>query len=262
MFDDVLLDVRRGGRRTADFDAHRIVQELFGQALDLRRHGRRVEQCLARERDQLADAFDVGDEAHVEHAVGFVDDEDVDLAEHQLAALEMVEQAARRGDQHIDAAIELLVLVVERDAADQQRHRKLVVLAVALEALGHLGGEFARRLEDQRARHARLGAAARQHLDHRQGEGRRLAGAGLRDADDVAPLQHMGDALRLDGGWGGVAALRDGLQNLGREAKGFEAVIRVRQGLSGFQWKKLNQRLLRCRFPYRRSSRWSSHAPK
>src|SRR6185437_5117958 len=122
------------------------------------------------ERDELADAFDVGNETHVEHAIGFVDDEYVDLAQHQLAALEVIEQAARRGGENVDAAIELLVLVFKRHAADQKRHRKLVVLAIALEALGHLGREFARWLEYERARHARLGPAARQHLDHRQSE--------------------------------------------------------------------------------------------
>ena len=53
---------------------------------------------------QLADALDVGDEAHVEHAVGLVDDQDLDAGQQQLAALEMVEQAAGRGDQHVDAA--------------------------------------------------------------------------------------------------------------------------------------------------------------
>jgi hypothetical protein len=46
------------------------------------------------------------------------------------------------------------VLIVERHAADQQRLGQLVVLAVLVEVLGDLRGEFARRLEDQRARHA------------------------------------------------------------------------------------------------------------
>ena len=77
----------------------------------------------------------------------------------ELAALEMVEQAAGRGDQHVDAAVELLDLVVEGNAADEQRDGQLVVAAVAVEVLLDLGGEFARRLEDQRARHARPGAA-------------------------------------------------------------------------------------------------------
>ena len=50
------------------------------------------------------DAPDVGPEAHVEHAVGFVEDEDLDLGEVEVAALDQVEQAARRGDEQVDAA--------------------------------------------------------------------------------------------------------------------------------------------------------------
>ena len=117
-----------------------------------------------------------------------------------LAALEEVEQAARRGDQHVDAALERALLVVEAHAADQQRHVELVVLAVDLEVLGHLGGQLARRLQDQRARHARLGAALGQDVDHRQDEGGGLAGAGLGASEDVAAHQDDGDGLFLDRG--------------------------------------------------------------
>jgi hypothetical protein len=42
-----------------------------------------------------ADFLDVGDEAHVEHAVGFVDDQQVAAVEHDLAAAEQVHQPAR-----------------------------------------------------------------------------------------------------------------------------------------------------------------------
>ena len=34
-------------------------------------HGGSEEQCLARERHQLADALDIRNEAHIEHAIGF-----------------------------------------------------------------------------------------------------------------------------------------------------------------------------------------------
>ena len=112
-----------GGGGLRHFDPHRIVQELLGDAPDLRRHGGGEEQRLARERHQLADALDVGDEAHVEHAVGFVDDEKLDAGEQQPAALGMIEQAARRRDQHVDAARQLGVLVVERNAADDAARR-------------------------------------------------------------------------------------------------------------------------------------------
>ncbi len=202
-----------------DLDAHRVVQELLGDAPDFRRHGCGEEQRLAGERNELADALDVGDEAHVEHAVGFVDDEKLDAAEQQPAALEMVEQAAGRRDQHVDAARELGILIVERDAADHQRDIELVVDAVFDEAFFDLRGEFAGRLEDQRARHARAGAALLQHGQHRQHEGRRLAGAGLRDAEHVAPGEHVGDGLILDGSGSFVTSRRNGGENFFGQAE-------------------------------------------
>ena len=44
-----------------------------------------------------------------------------------------------------------------------------------------------------------------QHGEHRQHEGRGLAGAGLRDAEHVAAREHVGDRLFLDRGGGRVA---------------------------------------------------------
>ena len=170
------------GRRLRHLDPHRIVQEAVDELADLRRHRGGEEQRLPGEGQELHDPLDVGDEAHVEHAVGLVDDEDLDAGQKQPPALEMVEQAAGRGDQHVGAARDHLVLLVEGDAADQEREVQLVVDAVALEAVLHLRGELARRLEDERARHARAGAALLEQRQHRQHEGGRLAGAGLRQA--------------------------------------------------------------------------------
>ena len=214
--------LRRGGDSgggTRNFDADGIAEELLGDAPDFRRHGRGEEQGLARERHQLADALDVGNETHVEHAVGLVDDEKLDAGEQQPAALEMVEQAARRGDQHVDAARQLDVLIVERDAADQQRDVELAVGAVFDEAFLDLGREFAGRLEDQRARHARARAALLEHGQHRQREGRRLAGAGLGDAEHVAPREHVGDGLILDRGGSLVTGRRNGGENFFGQAE-------------------------------------------
>ena len=146
----------------------------------------------------LHDALDVGNEAHVEHAVGLVDDEDLDAVEEELAALEMIEHAAGRRDQHVGAAVELLLLVVEGDAADEERHGQLVVDAVAVEALLDLRGELARRLEDEGARHPRARPALFEDGEHRQDEACRLAGAGLRDAEHVAALEHVRDRARLN----------------------------------------------------------------
>src|SRR5262245_65799757 len=67
-----------GGRcRPRDLDAHWIFKKGVDQALDLRRHRGREEQRLPARGEQLTDALDVRNEAHVEHAVRLVEDEDL-----------------------------------------------------------------------------------------------------------------------------------------------------------------------------------------
>src|SRR3954467_9745204 len=104
----------------------------------------------------------------------------------------MVKQTAWRSDQYIDATVELFVLIVKGNAADQQRHRELVILAIALKGFGDLRRKLTRRLQDQRPRHSRLGAATRQNLDHRQREGGGLARPRLGDTDEVLTPQYLG----------------------------------------------------------------------
>ena len=70
--------------------------------------------------------------------------------------------------------------------------------AIFLEIFGDLGGQFAGRLKDQAARHARPCPPMGQDIDHRQHERSCFSGAGLRNANDVAHHQDRGDGLRLD----------------------------------------------------------------
>src|SRR5215468_3618786 len=102
----------------------------------------------------------------------------------------MVEQATRGRDENVDAAGELRILVVKRDATDQQRDVELLTGAVLFEAFLNLRGELARRLEDEGARHSGARAAMLEPGEHRQREGGGLAGAGLRDAEHVAACEH------------------------------------------------------------------------
>ena len=174
---------------------------------------------LSRERNHLADALDVRNEAHVEHAVGFVDHQQFDAGEQQSAALGVVEQPARGCDQHVDAAGQLGVLVAERNPADQERDIELLAGAVFVELFLDLGGEFARRFQDEGAGHPGAGAALFQHGQHGKDEGSGLAGAGLGDAENVSAGQNMGDRLFLNGGRGGVTGGRDGGEHLVGQAE-------------------------------------------
>jgi hypothetical protein len=176
---------RRGRRRDRDF--LRVHQEGVGEAPDLRRHGGGEEQRLPDLGQQSHDSLDIGNEPHVEHAVGLVDDQNLHVREQDLAAFEQVEHAPGCGDQHVDAAIELALLIAEALAADKQRHAELVVLAIGLEGVRHLGGQLARRLEDERARHTCTSTSGGQDIDHGEGEAGSLSGAGLCATEDIAP---------------------------------------------------------------------------
>ena len=71
----------------------------------------------------------------------------------------MIEQAAGRGDQHINATVDQQVLLLERDPPDQQRFGQARVLCVDVEILGNLGRQFAGGGQHEAARHPRPRAA-------------------------------------------------------------------------------------------------------
>ena len=84
------------------------------------------------------------------------------IRQDQLATFKMIKQAARRGDQHVDAFVDQHVLFLERHAADQQRLGQFDVLGIGVKVFRHLCGQFARRAQNKAARHPRAGAATRQ----------------------------------------------------------------------------------------------------
>ncbi len=73
--------VRDGVRRAAEAncDALRLLERLVCQLLHFAREGGRKQHGLAPGRDGLDDAPHVGQEAHVEHAVSFVEDQNFDI---------------------------------------------------------------------------------------------------------------------------------------------------------------------------------------
>jgi hypothetical protein len=62
----------------------------------------------------------------------------------------------------------------------------------------------------------------REALQHRQGEPRRLAGAGLRGGEKIAAGENDGNGLRLDRRGLGIALLGDGAEQLGRKPETLE----------------------------------------
>jgi hypothetical protein len=115
----------------------------------------------ARSRGRRNDLFDVFDETHVQHAVGFVKDEYLQLRKVDLARVHMVDQATRRGDQDRRVAAEKFHLLRIRHAAEDGNSVHVVHLAAVLLGGGSdLQGEFASRRQHQHAGLCRLEALA------------------------------------------------------------------------------------------------------
>ena len=90
------------------------------------------------------------DEAHVEHLVGLVENQDLDVAQVDVALLHQVEQPAGRGDEDVDAVLQRPHLRPLADAAVDDGVSQAGEPAVGGEALADLGRQLARRREDQR----------------------------------------------------------------------------------------------------------------
>ena len=173
-----------------ELDFLRVAQELLAQLRDAVRIGRGEQQRLARGRAHPRDLGDVVEEAHVEHPVGFVEHQRVQRVELQVAAIEVIHDAARRADHDMRAVLEALRLRAHRRAAAQRQH--LHVLFGAREAahfLRDLVGEFPRRAQDHRLHVEAARVEARQQRERERGG---LAAARLRLRDQVLPASATG----------------------------------------------------------------------
>ncbi len=156
------------------------------------------------------------DEAHVEHAIGFIKDQDFHVGEVDATLPGEVEQAARAGHQDIHALGNGLDLRVHANAAENAGTDQRQVAGIYLEAVMHLSRQFAGRGQHQHARLARavalglVGVARReQTLKDRQGKAAGFTGTCLCGNHQVAALQHGGNRPLLHRSRLGIARCLD-----------------------------------------------------
>ena len=184
--------------------------------------GGREQQRLALRRALLGDHGDVVVEAHVEHAVGFVQHQRVQRLQVQAAAFQVVHDAPRRADDDVRAMLQAGQLRAHRRAAAQRQDLDVVFGAgQAAQFLGHLVGQFACRAQHQRLHRE---AARVQVGQQRQAEGGGLAAAGLGLGDQVMAGQRQRQAGGLDRRHRVVAQLLQVLQRGRRQRQAGEGV--------------------------------------
>src|SRR5207302_3268604 len=114
--DETMLDRRFTRSRRCVVVPNRITRVLAGDTAGFALERRGEEHRLALGGTAVDDAVDRRAEAHVEHAVGLVDDEEPHVRQRDRAALEQVLEAAGGRDQDVGGA-SLASLPGDADAA-------------------------------------------------------------------------------------------------------------------------------------------------
>ncbi len=206
----VVLDLLRRARVVVQRHELGVVQEDARQRFHLLRDRRREQARLAARGQVRVDLAHVGPETQREHLIGLVEHEHPHLVEHQPAGAEVVEDPARRADDHLVARVDPLELLritdtaVDRQAADALRR------AERLDLGGDLLGELAGRREHERLTPEGVGVDAG---DDRDPERAGLAAAGLRLDDQIGAGAHQRHDTRLDRHRLGPAERRDAAAN-------------------------------------------------
>ena len=227
---DVLLDGVAGDVFRFDLDDRRIDCPLLGQVHHIVGEGGGEQQGLplALHRGLADDLAHLRDEAHVEHAVSFVEHHDLDHVQVHFAALVEVQQTPGGGDQNVAVArFQLLELLVEVHAADKAHDVELGVFGQGQGVVGDLHHQLTGWSDDQRARLAHVALFGRRRGEQLGDGGNQerggLAGAGLGAADGVLAAQGMTEHLGLNRCAVGKAQVVDGMHQLGGQIEVVEA---------------------------------------
>jgi hypothetical protein len=148
---DLLGDVLRGGTNTADGQEDVVLEEIPGKHLDIAGEGGREHERLSvsdgRHVLTLDDAADLGLETHVQHAIGLIEHEILNVAQGDAASLYEIHKSARSGNEKVASALDLAELganvgtTVDDARADPRSVRELASLIVDLRNKLSSGGK-------------------------------------------------------------------------------------------------------------------------
>ena len=217
-----------GGGRHRNLD--RILQQFARQRANVGRHRRGEEQVLSLLGQFPDDPSDWLDEAKVEHLIDLVEHQKFDRSKTCDAGVEMIEEAAGRRNQNVEARLKRADLGAMRHPAEHDCDLEAKSIGEIAKALGDLAREFTRRAQHEHAGAASWRRAPVGHdpVEDRQGEGRRLAGAGLSDANEIPALHQRRDCLQLN--WGRTRKAKFGQRNI--EGRGEAEPVKIIQAES------------------------------
>jgi len=161
-------------------------------AVDARRHCRREERGLPILRGVAEDCLDILGEAHVEHLVRFVEDDDLKATQAQRSTGDVVERSPGRRHHYVGATIKRPQLPADWLAAIDRQNTRANVTPVAMHRLRDLHCELARWHEHQGER-LYPPAFTEEPLEYGKREGGRLPRPSRGLPDQITALQQWRD---------------------------------------------------------------------
>ena len=218
-----VLDVRVRGAEPGALEVQRALLDPIGQVPHVRGERRRHQVGAPGVRALAQDLLDALREAHVEHPVGLVQHHAAHLASVDRPLIEVIDEAAGRGDDDVGVLGERAVLVLVAGAAGDRGDLQAQGPEEPGQLFFDLTAELAGGRDDERAGPGVLGALGGGHVGARPHEPRReheadgdgLARAGLRGDAEVAGLPVGAEDGSLDGGQGRIALGLECCEELG-----------------------------------------------
>ena len=195
-----LFHLLGGGIAGRNLHLHRVIQQTFRKSTDLIGEGGREQQVLAPGRQQRKNLANVADKAHVQHAVGFIQHQNLHFVEAHSVLLVQVHQPARCCHQYVQTLAQLYHLRIDFHTTENHSGLGRNVFAVKIHAVVNLRRQLPGGRQNQGTGAFAGARVFTKALQQRQGETGGFAGAGLGGSHHIPAGKNGGDGLGLN--WG------------------------------------------------------------
>ena len=203
--------IHRGGLG-GDRNLYGILQMLACNLLNRGGHRRAKQRGQAIIRSARRDCLNVLGKAHAQHLIGLVEDQHAHVRQIQRALLDKVDDATRRANDDLSAALECTDLgAVGRAAIHGNNVEAGSTSSKILNRLGALHGELTGGRQNEGLHVTFIGI---DNCQQWQAESRGLSGTRLGDADDVTQLEQRWDGSSLNRGGNAESHVGNGREDL------------------------------------------------
>jgi hypothetical protein len=145
----LILHVFGAGLITADIDFNGLGTKLISRVQNVEVQSRAENQELTLARNSLQNVFHIVFETHVEHAIGFIENDRADLFQIDKVFFEKIDQPARSRHDELNVIAKSFFLPVVTRSTIDRKTTQARSLAVFRDVLVNLLGQFASRNQDQ-----------------------------------------------------------------------------------------------------------------